>query len=162
MINTRSAAAFSIDKASCKVASKNSPPPQTRCTGQIDRHWHPCKARTRQTSCAHLNYNTTATPVTTLHHSTLKSLAKVGFCFIVIAVEWEFADCPRSCNTYSCYSSMSVCLSVCLHVSMPDAFLRVCRLAGRGATSMIQALKKKVTERKDITVTRLPIQLHTN
>jgi hypothetical protein len=57
---------------------------------------------------------------------------------------------------------MSVCLSVCLHVSMPDAFLRVCRLAGRGATSMIQALKKKVTERKDITVTRLPIQLHTN
>jgi len=52
-------------------------------------------------------------------------------------------------------------MSVCLHVRMPDAFLRVCCLAGR-ATSMIQALKKKVTERKDIIVTRLPIQLHTN
>jgi len=59
------------------------------------------------------------------------------------------------------YLAMSVCLSVCLHVRMSDAFLRVCRLAGR-ATAMIQALKKKVTERKDITVTRLPIQLHTN
>jgi len=56
--------------------------------------------------------------------------------------------------------SMSVCLSVCLYARMPAASLRVC-LAGR-TTSMIQALnKKKVTERKDITVTRLPIQLHT-
>jgi len=90
MINTRSAAAFSIGKASCKVASKF----HWQGFVQSGKQKVAAAASDPQALAPMHGQNQTdrhsvrmLTPTTTLHHSTLKSLAKVGFCFIVIAVE---------------------------------------------------------------------------
>jgi len=153
MINTRSAAAFSICKASCKVASKNStPPPQTLQTmsGQAspmrpgpEPDSHPAHA------------NCTSTAATISHHSTLKS-----------CIDWFLFHCHCLSGNVQIAVEVAiqlrleyVCLSFCLPVR-PHACCLPARLSGRSCHFYDPSLEvKKVTERKDITVTRLPILL---